>query len=170
MAMNEEFETEDAPAEGPLRTRPRNGEGAQTVAPVQASALELAMAALFDPTSAPAEALAPQRVAPTAPLGGGLLPNRGPVGDDVVEAPVVEAPAVQAPVVEEVVVLAPEPVAATVAAVEPAPVVEEVVVPAPVAAPVVEVVAKPVAEPVVAAQAPAQRGFFARLLDKLLGR
>ncbi|MFD0481993.1 hypothetical protein ACFQ46_05230 [Kineococcus sp. GCM10028916] len=111
--------------------------GAQTVAPVQASALLFAASILGEASYTPDQELK------------GTLSSPARVHEEeVVEAPVPAA--------------APEPVVA-----EPAPVVEAprsagVVPPVRVEAP-----AAPVAAPVVE---PVRKGFFARLIDKLLGR
>ena len=110
--------------------------GAQTVAPVQASALLFAASILGEASYTPDQELKGTLSSP-------------------------------ARVHEEEVVEAPEPVVAEPVVAEPAPVVEAprsagVVPPVRVEAP-----AAPVAAPVVE---PVRKGFFARLIDKLLGR
>lgn len=111
--------------------------GAQTVAPVQASALLFAASILGEASYTPDQEL----------KGTLSTPARVHEEEEVVEAYVPAA--------------APEPVVA-----KPAPVVEAprsagVVPPVRVETPVAETV--PVVEPV-------RKGFFARLIDKLLGR
>ena len=115
--------------------------GAQTVAPVQASALLFAASILGEASYTPDQELK------------GTLSSPARVHEEeVVEAPVpVAAPA---PVVAQPVV---EPVVA-----KPAPVVE-----APGSAGVVPPVRVETPAPVVE---PVRKGFFARLVDKLLGR
>lgn len=119
--------------------------GAQTVAPVQASALLFAASILGEASYTPDQELK------------GTLSSPARVHEEeVVEAPVpvaAPAPVVAQPVVEPVV----EPVVA-----EPAPVVA-----APRSAGVVPPVRVETPAPVVE---PVRKGFFARLVDKLLGR
>lgn len=114
--------------------------GAQTVAPVQASALLFAASILGEASYTPDQELKGTLSSP-------------------------------ARVHEEEVVEAPEPVVAKPVVAEPAPVVEAprsagVVPPVRVEAPPAPIAA-PVAAPVVE---PVRKGFFARLIDKLLGR
>ena len=131
--------------------------GAQTVAPVQASALLFAASILGEASYTPDQEL----------KGTLHTPARVHEEEAVAPAPVAPAPVVAQPVVAQPVVaqpVVPEPVVPEPVVQPPAPVVQAprsagVVPPAPVpAAP-----AAPVAEPV-------KKGFFARLIDKLLGR
>jgi hypothetical protein len=116
--------------------------GAQTVAPVQASALLFAASILGEASYTPDQELK------------GTLSSPARVHEE--EAVEAHVPAA-----------APEPVVAKPVVAEPAPVVEAprsagVVPPVRVEAP-----SAPVAAPVVE---PVRKGFFARLIDKLLGR
>ncbi|MEW1956540.1 hypothetical protein [Kineococcus sp. NPDC059986] len=115
--------------------------GAQTVAPIQASALLFAASILGEGSYTPEQEL-------KGTLNAGAR----------TETPEVPAPA--APVAQPVAQPAPQPVAEPVA--QPAP--------RPEPQPVRAVVPPARVEPAPAPQPVERKGFFARLLDKLLGR